>query len=633
MKRIFFVPLFALVLFATMRTAAQTMQRNIKTDSYRKLQATLGSGWNTWYNNSFISHVHLPEAFAINLCLARPGDGDYLRETFKTAAIQNRPETIMPGIRSDDGAYTSLVITYKGDNLSIESCVDGDDELIMVTPLKKTKNHLIVEAGVLWNREGSIGMQHNRLFGLFHHDTIAVHATTQPITDAYTVTTAPHLTFSLDQELGIYTGKARSIAEIKSLMKLYREAQQQKIASYGDLAPSFQAMQTILAWNTIYDAPNSRVITPVSRNWSYGWGGFVLFDWDTYFASYMLSLFNKSLAYASAIEITKAITPDGFIPNYQAPFGNTSWDRSQPPIGSSVILWIYNKYKEKWFLEEVYDELLTWNRWWVKNRDMNGYLCWGSNPISDSLRKIESGDDLFNLAAAKLESGLDNSPMYDSLAFNPGTHVMQLADVGLMSMYIMDCHSLASISVLLGKKAEADELNKRAAYYSRQLAGLWDEKTGIFLNRRLDNGAKSYRLSPTNFYPLLSGVCTEKQAARMMKEHYFNPHEFYGEYVMPSISRNDSAFKDNDYWRGRIWGPMNFLVYMGMRNYNVDDARKDLVEKSKALLMKNLKKDGGVYENYNSVTGEGGDVNSADGFYHWGALLTFMELIEKGYMK
>jgi len=119
----------------------------------------------------------------------------------------------------------------------------------------------------------------------------------------------------------------------------------------------------------------------------------------------------------------------------------------------------------------------------------------------------------------------------------------------------------------------------------------------------------------------------------MMKEHYFNPHEFYGEYVMPSISRNDSAFKDNDYWRGRIWGPMNFLVYMGMRNYNVDDARKDLVEKSKALLMKNLKKDGGVYENYNSVTGEGGDVNSADGFYHWGALLTFMELIEKGYMK
>ncbi|MCG7859865.1 hypothetical protein MD537_22995, partial [Flavihumibacter sediminis] len=80
-------------------------------------------------------------------------------------------------------------------------------------------------------------------------------------------------------------------------------------------------MQTILAWNATYDAPNERVISPVSRSWSAGWGGFVLFDWDTYFASYMYALFNKELAYANAIEITKAITPDGFIPNYQSPYG------------------------------------------------------------------------------------------------------------------------------------------------------------------------------------------------------------------------------------------------------------------------------------------------------------------------
>ena len=199
-------------------------------------------------------------------------------------------------------------------------------------------------------------------------------------------------------------------------------------------------------------------------------------------------------------------------------------------------------------------------------------------------------------------------------------------------MYIMDCHSLASISMLLGKKQEAEELNKRAAFYGSRLETLWDEKTGIFLNKRLDNGENSYRLSPTNFYPMLAGVATERQAARMMKEHYFNPDEFYGTYVIPSIARKDAAFKDNDYWRGRIWGPMNFLVYLGMRNYKVTEARADLIEKSRALLMKNLLKDGGVYENYNAVSGEAGDVNSADGFYHWGALLTFMELIEKGFI-
>ena len=41
---------------------------------------------------------------------------------------------------------------------------------------------------------------------------------------------------------------------------------------------------------------------------------------------------------------------------------------------------------------------------------------------------------------------------------------------------------------------------------------------------------------------------------------------------MPSIARNVPGSADQNYWRGRIWGPMNFLVYLGMRNYDVKDA-------------------------------------------------------------
>ncbi|HLK29781.1 MAG TPA: hypothetical protein VKT28_14480, partial [Puia sp.] len=349
--------LFASIVFFSLSAYTQAVTRNIKTEQYRKLQSTLASGWNTWYNNSFISYAKLPEAFAINLCLTAPGQTDFLRETFKTAAIQNRPEVITPGIRSEDGTYTSVIVKYKEDSLSIESASDGNDELILITPLNKTKKILVAEAGLLWNREGTIGGQHQQLFGIFRNDSINVHSTVASIENAYIVSTSPRLCYSLENEFCIYTGKHRTFEEIKSFINNRRKIQLERIKSFGELSPSFQAMQTILAWNTIYDAPNHRVITPVSRNWSYGWGGFVLFDWDTYFASYMLSLFNKDLAYANAIEITKSITPDGFIPNYQSTFGNTSWDRSQPPIGSSVIWWIYNKYKEKWFLEEVYDEL------------------------------------------------------------------------------------------------------------------------------------------------------------------------------------------------------------------------------------------------------------------------------------
>jgi neutral trehalase len=197
----------------------------------------------------------------------------------------------------------------------------------------------------------------------------------------------------------------------------------------------------------------------------------------------------------------------------------------------------------------------------------------------------------------------------------------------------MDCHSLAEIAAILGKKADADELNKRTAFYTRKLATLWDNKSGIFLNKRLDNSRFSHRLSPTNFYPMLAKACTQQQAERMIEEHYYNREEFYGEYVMPSSPRNDPAFKDNSYWRGRIWGPMNFLVYLGMRNYDLKAAREDLVNKSAALFMKNWKANRGVYENYNAVDGRGDDVSNSDGFYHWGALLVFMKFMEEGYMQ
>ncbi|HZK65727.1 MAG TPA: hypothetical protein VFC34_16415, partial [Puia sp.] len=340
MKKSRFTFLLALLLGASPFMYAQPVTRNIRTPEYRELQKRLGTGWNTWYNGSFTSHVHLPQGFSINLCLTQPGNPDYLKETFKEPAISNRPEKVLPGLRSDDGSYTSMKLGYKEEELSIQSATDGADELILVSPAKKSKNYLVVEAGLLWNGGGEIGMKDNRLYGLFAGDSIAVSATASPVTDAYAVTTAPHLTFTLDNEIGIYTGRTRTLAEIKAVIQRHHDLQQKRMDGYGNLSQSFTAMQTILAWNTIYDAPNNRVITPVSRSWSNGWGGFVLFDWDTYFAAYMLSSFNKDLAYANAIEITKSITPAGFIPNYQAPFGNTSWDRSEPPVGSAVVLWI-----------------------------------------------------------------------------------------------------------------------------------------------------------------------------------------------------------------------------------------------------------------------------------------------------
>jgi hypothetical protein len=603
------------------------------------MQKKLCSGWNTWNTNSVLSHVYLPEGFAINLAFKNSGTGyPYINDFYKANRILKRPENITLGKRSDDGRYTELLVEWMAEpwrknsrcSIKVQTAAIDRDLLMLITvyerePLRSP--HLIIETGVLWNRpNGHITKKENVIQAAFPAGTWKIGTTAPLVHDPFVTSNAPYLPVALDGEIGIYTGKARSLEDIKNIMAERSAEVDSMHTMYGELAEPFRAMQTILAWNVIYDPENNRAISPVSRLWSTTWGGYVLFDWDTYFASLMYSLYNKELAYANLVEVTRGITPSGFIPNSQSAYGILSVDRSQPPVGSLTALMIYEKYKEKWMLEEVYPGLLKWNRWWPEHRDTGGYLCWGSDSISNLV------DGTFNnWQAAAFESGLDNSPMFDDIPFNRETCKLELADVGLMGFYIADCKALAKISEILGKTAESSELLSRAGQYASSLETLWDPKTALYLNKRTDNGALQHRLSPTHFYPLLAGVPTQERAKEMIDRHFFNEEEFMGEWIIPSIARNDPAFGDQHYWRGRIWAPMNLLVYLGLRNYDLPEARKVLVDKSLALMMKSWEAEGAIYENYHTVLGTGNDITSSDGFYHWGALLGFISFIEKGY--
>jgi neutral trehalase len=219
--------------------------------------------------------------------------------------------------------------------------------------------------------------------------------------------------------------------------------------------------------------------------------------------------------------------------------------------------------------------------------------------------------------------------MYDGSFYNPQTHLLEYADAGLMSLYIADCDALADIADALSKPSEAKELRDRAARYRARLATLWDENVGIFLNRNLRTGQSSTRLSPTNFYPLLAKAASPEQARIMIDKHLLNSGEFWGEWIIPSIARNDPAFHDQNYWRGRIWGPMNYLVYLGLLNYDAPAARTAFAQKSYDLFLKEWRANGHVHENYNAITGSGDDVLSSDRFYHWGALLGYVEYLEQ----
>mgnify|MGYP001598401830 CR=1 FL=1 len=73
---------------------------------------------------------------------------------------------------------------------------------------------------------------------------------------------------------------------------------------------------------------------------------------------------------------------------------------------------------------------------------------------------------------------------------------------------------------------------------------------------------------------------------------------------------------------------MNFLVYLGLCNYELPAARKDLASKSMKLLMNEWMTEHHVHKNYDAETGNGDDVVNSDAYYHWGSLPGMIYMIE-----
>ena len=388
-----------------------------------------------------------------------------------------------------------------------------------------------------------------------------------------------------------------------------------------------------MAWDTIYDARKDRVVSPVSRLWSITSGGCVLFCWDNFFAGFMASLGSKEIANSNLREILNERTKEGFVPNFAYGTGQVSADRSQPPVGSAMILEAARVMKDKKLIEDTYQALFDWNTWFFENRmNANGTLSWGSNPIPVLYGNHWEVTGVNERFGAALESGLDNSPMYDDVPFDTNTHRLMLEDVGLTGLFILDTETLLYFARVLKRPQDEKILTRRLLRAEGGLESLWDEENGFYYNRHTDTGTFSRRISPTNFYALFSSHIAPERIKRISKEHYYNQEEFYSEWMLPSIAKNDPAYFDQEYWRGRVWAPLNFLVYLAFAKRGMTEEKRDLAEKSRHIFMKEWTEHRHVHENYNSITGEGCDKKTSDKFYHWGALLCMIALAEDGYV-
>ena len=604
---------------------------------YREIQERLATGWNTWDSRSVLRYVLLPEGLAVNLGLKRHAflEEDHLDEVLIGRRDANA-EQVRPGIRAVDGSYQRLEIAWRGLSAVVEAGHDANGELVVLVtpePASGTAFELVVSAGMAWNRAGSVESAAGGLRARLPNAETLLRVTGVAENDPYAGGLNPHRVVRLDEPVGLFTGRPgdppKGVPEIREALDARRAELEARAAAFGELSEAWLAVTSGFAWNTVYEPRHQRVVPTVGRLWNREYGGVALFGWDNFFLGYLATLEGRDLALAGIIEHLRGHTAEGFLPNDNRGNGSKSWDRSQPPVGGIMVREVMRRFPERWFLEAVFDPLLAWNRWWPQARSNGDLLSYGSheapNPFAEPVVRTRT--------AAGYESGMDDSPMYEDVPFNRDENVLELQDVGLTSLYIADCRALEEMARLLGRETDGAELAARAARYGDALDRLWIEDEGYYLNFRTDLGTASERRSPTLFYPLLAGVASESRADRLIREHLLNPAEFWGEFVLPSTTRDDPSFPRQRYWKGAIWPPLNFLTYLGLRRAGARETAAELSARSLDMFLREWRRKGYVSENLSSITGTGDDERlSSDPFHSWGSLFGLMAFIESGHL-
>jgi hypothetical protein len=404
----------------------------------------------------------------------------------------------------------------------------------------------------------------------------------------------------------------------------------------GWLADVPAAINDQLQWSEVYTPERRRPYITVSRAWARENNSAPDFLWDSFFSALLVAQEDEKKACALVRDMTSWQNDQGMFAQYGQWVARpndwifpVAWGHTQYPVGALAVSKIYMRRPNKPFLAEIYPRLLRNHRWWFANRgdgqpwrdgNRNGLLELGSNypeeiPYDDRQQ------------TAYFESHDDSPQWWHVAKYNEKTNTCELDTVERNCLYTMDCWILAWIARELGRTADASALEQEHRAMTERINRLlWDPGRGSYANRRWapENGNWfTPHMAPDIFLSLLGRV-TPADRAEALKKHFYDPNKFAGEWILPTISRDDPLYPKQHYWRGKVWAPINWLVYQGFKINDWDHEARMLAESSAKMFLKPWRGKAECYENFLATTGEG----SSDPHYTWGALMILTALEE-----
>lgn len=359
--------------------------------------------------------------------------------------------------------------------------------------------------------------------------------------------------------------------DIPALIQEGRAAfDRRKMDGNGALAGWTRPMLNELSWMKMLHPFENKIVIPAGRPWMMD-GRYNCWGWD--------ENFNAMIA---------------VVEDQRTAENNLGWALGCERIGPLASWSVYCRQPNLELLKKVYPAYKK--IYPPANSDLvSGQPGWKSGPCGNG----------------NVGKGMDDTPMRE-LSRNLG--MMYSLDMSCMKAWSVEI--LSKMAVELGFKEDAAQYQKDLVVIRAKINDtFWLESEGMYRNRYA-SGEWSVTESPTSFYPWLAGCPSEKQSQAMLR-NLKDPRKFWGNHVIPTLSRQDPEYgKDSfelhngetfppySYWRGAIWPPTNFLVYEGMKRYQLDDAASELALKSVSLWGRTWDDKGWACENYDPETGE-----------------------------
>jgi putative isomerase len=327
-------------------------------------------------------------------------------------------------------------------------------------------------------------------------------------------------------------------------------------------------LASYITWSCVV-LPEGMLTRPamyMSKNWMTN-----IWSWDHCFNALALAKNSPELAWDQFMIFFDLQDESGVLPDFvNNRFG--LWNFTKPPIHGWTLrrIWEQNNYftTDK-LLQEIYQPLVKWTKWWLLYQDSD----------RDGIPQYNHGND----------SGWDNSTI-----FHKGTPV---ESPDLASFLVLQMEVLSEIASKLSLIDDAKKwMQESENMLARMIDHFWDGQR--FVAKRSGTHESIESDSLVLYVPLILGKRLPGQILNRLVGDIRNKG-FLTEYGLATELPESPFYRPDGYWRGPIWAPTTLLLVDGLLSSSQKELALEVARRFCAMATKS-----GMAENYDALTGE-----------------------------